>query len=104
MAWGDVADLATKACQSVFGQAVTYTPSGGSAQSITGIFEAAYEVVDLDAAVPVTGTQPMLDVRLDDLDTTPAIGDTFVTGGSTYEVTDVQLGGQGTAKLLAVQS
>jgi len=46
----------------------------------------------------------MLDVRLDDLDTTPAIGDTFVTGGSTYEVTDVQLGGQGTAKLLAVQS
>lgn len=100
MAWADYADLANVAGRGIFGVAVTYTPQGQAAQSITAIFDNAHEAVEVQAGVPVSSTRPVLNVRLSDLSVTPRIGDTVVVGGTTYEVMDYQPTGNGDARLL----
>ena len=41
-----------------FGQSATYTPSGGSGSSISGIFDAADGLVDLGGRVGITSDSP----------------------------------------------
>lgn len=99
MAWSDYADLANKGTRDLFGVAVTYTPQGQAAQSITAIFDKAHEAVEVRAGVPVTTTRPMLDVRLADIAVAPRIGDTAVVDSTTYRVMEYQPTGNGCANL-----
>ena len=46
-----------------FGESVTYTPSGGSASTITGIFDKEYQAVDPGGEVAFAVEQPRLAVK-----------------------------------------
>jgi len=100
-----LADLANVAARDTFGQSVSYTPAAtGIAESITAPFDAAHEVMSLDAEQPISSTAPVIDVRLADLSVAPAQGDLCTVGGTDYEVTDVQPGQVGgTAHLMLVE-
>lgn len=83
--------------QAAFGEAVTYTPAGGSALALTGIFLAAFKDVTFDRdGAPLTTVNPVLDMRLSVFgDIVPAQGDQVVVRGNTYNVSDVQPDGIG---------
>jgi hypothetical protein len=50
-----------------FGVSVTYTPVGGSASTLTGIIDNAYEQVDPGGSVSFAMTRPRLTCRTADL-------------------------------------
>lgn len=88
--------------QAVFGEAVTYTPAGGSALGLTGIFLAAFQEISFDRdGAQLTTVNPVLDVRLSVFgDVTPAQDDQVVVRGNTYNVSDVRPDGIGGARLV----
>lgn len=104
MAWSDETARVLDAGLFEFGQDVSYTPKGGVAGTVRGIFDAAFEVVSLEGGVSVSSVQPALGVKLADLAAAPRRGDSFVIGAKTYEVRDVREDGQGGAQLLAHES
>ena len=105
MGWSTTADAATVACRDTYGTTVTYAPPAGAPASITAILDEAHESITLDAGgTPVTTTRPVLDVRLADLAVVPVRGGSVVSAGTTYEVTDVQIDGQGGARLYLVEA
>jgi hypothetical protein len=77
-----------------FGQSITYTVQGGSAATITGIFDAQFVEVDAGGNVGVAYQQPRLMVRTADV-VNCTEGDTFVISGSTYLSRIVQDDGTG---------
>jgi hypothetical protein len=83
----------------VFGESVTYTPTGGQAVTLTGIFDAAYQVVEFQEGAPVSTVMPVLGVRLSDFAAAPLQGDAVVIRGASYAVKDVEPDGKGGAKL-----
>lgn len=105
MAWADTAARLNRSVRGYFGEAIAYTPQGGAAVSITGVFDEAAAVVELQGGVPVQSTRPALVIVLADLAAAPKQGDTFTrTGtGKAYEVANVELEGHGTAKLIALE-
>lgn len=104
MSFASAIAAAAPALKSTFGQAMTYTAPGGEAQSVRAVFDAAHQVVNLDGEVPVSGTQPVLDVWLADLDPTPVRNGIVVVAGTSYRVSDVQPDGNGWAKLILVRT
>lgn len=99
MAWDDLTDGVLGAAMSEFGRAVTYTPSGGVGVEITAVFDSAHVAVDPDSGVPVHMNQPVLGLRLRDLPVAPAQGDGVTVNGTEYVVVDLQVDGQGGARL-----
>lgn len=77
-----------------FGQTVTYTVQGGSAVSITGIFDNDYSEIDAGGMVGFAMQQPRLTVRTSDVQNCTE-GDTFVISGVTYYSRVVQDDGTG---------
>lgn len=77
-----------------FGQEVTYTVQGGSAVSITGIFDNDYSEIDSGGMVGFAMQQPRLTVRTSDVQNCTE-GDTFVISGTTYLSRVVQDDGTG---------
>ena len=71
-----------------FGQSATYTPNGGSASTISGIFDAGDGLVDLGGRVGVTSGDPVFHCRTSDV-SSAAEGDALVTGGNDYTIRDV---------------
>jgi hypothetical protein len=103
--WTAVRDLPIVAARDHFGQATVYTPAlTGVPASIEAPFDAAYEEVIVEDGVPITAQRPMLDLRLADLAARPLAGDTYTVAGQTYEVTDVQYDGHGSAKCYGVEA
>ncbi len=100
MAWPDLADDVLKTALAEFGQPTTYTPRGGVAFPLTGIFDAAYQLVSLGGDVEIDAVGPVLGVRLADFATPPAHGDGVVIAGTSYVVRSVQPDGQGGARLV----
>jgi hypothetical protein len=86
----------------VFGVDVAYTPIGGSAATVRGIFDNAHREVILPGAdgLAISTTGPRLDVLLTSIPNGPSRGDTFAHEGVTYRVNDVQPDGQGGARLV----
>jgi hypothetical protein len=103
MVWSTLSDLANKAVRTGFGRSVTYTSMLGVVTSLTAVFDSAYQVVELHGEVPVSGTQPVLTVRLADLPTAPLAGDQVQVGTAVYKVADVRLDGEGGAKLFLLR-
>ena len=77
-----------------FGQSVTYTVQGGSAATITAIFDNQYLEVDTGGEVGFAIQQPRLTCRTSDV-VNCTEGDTFVISGTTYKSRVVQDDGTG---------
>lgn len=77
-----------------FGQPVTYTVQGGSAVTITGIFDAQFVEVDAGGNVGIAYQQPRLMVRTSDV-ASATEGDSFVISDVTYLSRVVQDDGTG---------
>jgi hypothetical protein len=77
-----------------FGVSITYTVQGGSAATITGIFDNQYVEVDSGGEVGFAVQQPRLTVRTADVPNCTE-GDTFVVNSVTYLSRIVQDDGTG---------
>ena len=82
-----------------FGQAATYTPSGGSGASISGVYDAGDGLVDLGGRVGVTSADPSFHCRTSDV-SSAAEGDALVTGSSNYTIREVINDGTGMTALM----
>ena len=77
-----------------FGSAATYTPSGGSASTINGIFDKDYALAAIGDGVGVGSNDPRFICRTSDV-SSAANGDAIVVGGVTYTVRNVEDDGTG---------
>ena len=82
-----------------FGQSATYTPNGGSASAINGIFDAGDGLVDIGGRVGVTSADPSFHCRTADV-SSAVEGDALVTGGTDYTIRDVIDDGTGMTQLM----
>lgn len=100
----EMGDLVVKAAMDAFARPVTFLPAalGAVPQPMRGIFDAAHEVVELDAqGVPVSSRQPVLSVRVSEFQGAgPRADDRFLVGAKTYQVFDQEPDGQGALKLI----
>lgn len=78
--------------------AVTYTPSGGSATEINGIFDNNFMEIEDDIA-GVESSIPMLTCRTSDV-SSAAHGDTIINGAITYNIVGVHPDGTGVTILM----
>jgi hypothetical protein len=90
--------------QGVFGEPVIYTPRGGAAFQVSGVFDDAYlkEVMFEDGSMGTTTASAVLGVQLSQFAALPAQNDslTVVSSGATYLVRDVRPDSRGGAKLM----
>lgn len=104
MSWKDRADRLNRAIRDWFGEAILYRPASGGEFPIVATFDRAAAVVEIQAGVPVQSTRPAIVVRLADLATAPAQGDTCSReNGETFEVANVEAEGHGTVKLYLLE-
>lgn len=82
-----------------FGEAVLYTPVGGTQVSITAIFDNGYEAVDAGGGVSFALQQPRLTCRTLDV-SSAAEGDAVSVGGVSYKVSIVMADGTGITELM----
>lgn len=100
MSWSNLTDGVMRAATQAFGEVVVYTPSGGSAFEIDGIFRSQFSTIDVDSGFEVLTETPNLGIRNNDFTTPPAQGDTLVVNGTTYTVQTVHKDGDSGSILL----
>jgi hypothetical protein len=110
VAWdgnGGLADLAYKATRDTFKTSVAvgyqYTATS-NIDTFDAIFDNAYEEQDLGGEQAIVVQRPYIDVRLLDLDETPAQDDYAAVNGTYYVVTETRFDGQGGCKLFLVKT
>ena len=105
--WTELTPALNAQVQRVFADPVLYRQSERPPFTINGHFDEAYESVDLEAGVPVSSFQSILDVVLSDFSVPPKQGDEVTIGtGITarkYLVSDPQPDGDGGARLLLLK-
>ena len=69
-----------------FARASSYTPSGGSASTVNGIFDNEYFEVDPLSGVGVVSAQPRFVCTTADLPSGAASGDAITVDSTTYSV------------------
>jgi len=82
----------------VFGEEITYTPTGGSASTIEGIFDNETQLEDVGGEVEFVVGRPRIMVRESDTPNAKA-GDSVVINSVSYEVTYVLGDGLGMRQL-----
>ena len=82
-----------------FGVSATYTPSGGSAATVSGILDKDFALADLGGGVGITSNDPRFICRTSDV-ASAAGGDTLVASGTTYTVRAVEDDGTGVTTLV----
>jgi hypothetical protein len=82
-----------------FGTAASYTPSGGSAATVNGIFDNDFIEVDAGGGVGVALQQPRFHCRTADV-SSAAEGDALVVSGVNYTIRIVQDDGTGMTMLV----
>jgi len=105
-----------RATRNVWGVRLVYTPKDGSPISVravdgrplTGVFDSAHEVVELHEGDTISARRPMLEITLEDLGLTPAVGDKYTLSegahsGETYTVADVHFDSARAAMLVSVK-
>ncbi len=83
-----------EACRETFGETVSYTPAGGEATSVTGVFNLRSQELSAEGVV-INALRPNLGIKTDDLEDEPAQGDTVSVRGVTYKVAEVEDDGEG---------
>tara|TARA_S200002703_G_C3794278_1_gene245195 strand:+ start:2141 stop:2452 length:312 start_codon:yes stop_codon:yes gene_type:complete len=81
-----------------FGVTATYTPSGGAAASITGIFDDEFEPIEAGGFVPVASTAPIFHCKTSDV-SAAAEGDALTVNSTSYIIRVVMNDGTGTTML-----
>ena len=81
-----------------FGTAATYTPDGGDAVTINGIFEDDYEAIEAGGGVAFGITSPTFHARTSDV-SSASEGDSLVVSGVTYTIRVVMKDGTGLTML-----
>lgn len=96
MSFADLLEAADDAARETLGEDVTYTPGVGGAETVRGIFDAAYTKMDAGHA-GVSATVPAVFLRIEDLPSDPN-DDTdcrITAGGTVYKVREAEPDGQG---------
>ena len=81
-----------------FGVAGTYTPSGGSASTVNGIFDKDFSLVEVGNQVGLESNDPRFLCRSSDVPSV-ASGDTMVVNSVTYTIRNIEDDGQGMTTL-----
>ena len=87
-----------------FAESAVYTPKTGSAYSINGHFDAAYESVDPGSGASVMSTHPVFKTYAAALATTPGTGDTLTVNSVVYRVKTSQPDGVGVVDLYLLKN
>lgn len=96
MGFRDLADTVVGLCNKVFGEDfVSYTPSGGSPNSIRAVF--SNDFVEVEGVVSL---KPILRVQLSELENSPAKGDAVTINSVNYLVTESRIDGFGGSSLI----
>jgi len=82
-----------------FGVAASYTPAGGSATTVNGIFDNEYFETDAGGEVAFALQQPMFHCRTADV-ASAAEGDAITISGTDYIVRNVRPDGTGMTMLM----
>jgi len=82
-----------------FATSATYTPSGGSAATVNGVFDKEYSLADLGGVVGVGSNDPRFICRTVDV-SSAANGDSIVVNAVTYTVRNVEDDGTGITTLV----
>ena len=90
-------DLASYFDPNTLGEAVTYTPAGGSGSSINAIFNNEYVLIP-DGEVGVNATQPVVTCVSSDVSGI-AIDDTFLINSVTYKAKVIRPDGTGVTEI-----
>ena len=81
-----------------FAVSATYTPSGGTATSISGIFDDTFETVETGGFIPVASSSPMFQVKTSDV-SSAAEGDALTVNSTSYVIRVVMDDGTGVTML-----
>ena len=87
------------ALMTVMAEAVTLQVEGVDIPA-RGVFVAEFESLDVDAGVPVSTVQPMLEVAAFDVPVVPTQGDEVTVRGQKYMIVDARPDGHDFIKLL----
>ena len=87
------------ALMTVMAEAVTLHVEGVDIPA-RGVFVAEFESLDVDAGVPVSTVQPMLEVAAFDVPVVPTQGDEVTVRGQKYMIVDARHDGHDFIKLL----
>jgi hypothetical protein len=101
MGFSDLLAVADGRVRSILGESVVYTPGDGDPETVTGVFDAAYQVVGPDKT-QVSSSGPAVFLTLADLPSDPSVDlDATVTiAGTTYRVREPRPDGLGAVLLL----
>ncbi len=83
-----------------FATASSYTPTGGSASTLDGIFDSKFFEVDPISGVGVVSAQPRFICTTADLPSGAAAGDAITVDGTAYTVRVIQPDGTGITTLV----
>lgn len=98
--WQDKTDNVMRICRDTFTTIVQYTPKTLPQRELKGIFDEAYQVVEILDGAPVSSVRPRLGLRLLDLDFYPQNFDDVLINGVNYKVTDIQPDGEAGIQLM----
>lgn len=105
--WNNLAPHMNRDVERVFAERVLYMPVNGQPVWVKGHFDEAFEVIEVDADVPVSATHPTLEVVLSSLPIVPKQDDLVQVGiaplGKLYKVYEVNVDGNGGALLMLVE-
>jgi len=99
MAVESLDDLAVFVGINDFGVAATYTPTGGSASTVNGIFDNDIVEVDAGGNIPMAVRQPRFLCRTNDV-SSAADGDALVVNSTNYTIRVVDHDGTGMTTLV----
>ena len=77
-----------------FTESAVYTPQGGAARGIAGIFDHVSEVTDIGAYIEADGVSATFDVATADL-SAPVLADSITVRGYAYRVVGIEPDGTG---------
>lgn len=97
-------DLALGAGLTQFAEPVTYQPAAGGAPfEVVGVWRAPHTALEIGAETEISTVSPALGIRFADFPSPPKKGDTFVRGGVTWKVIDIEDDGPGLGAHLAIR-
>ena len=81
-----------------FGVSATYTPSGGTASTISGLFDNEAEDIATGGDIDLVFTIPIFTCKTSDV-VSAAFGDALVVNSTTYAIRKVEADAQGVTRL-----
>lgn len=100
MSFADLTQSMSSIVFGALGEPVTVMREDMPSLTVTGLFKAEHEAVDVRSGVSVSSVQPVLELRACDVPGGVDEGDAVQVQGCRYQVTDVRPDGHGTLKLL----